>query len=115
MSSPSLPFCPPFLRPDPAQLLAALQAIQHVAKDKQLLVDLFVNYDCSLQVPHCTPCVPHCHPTCTTLHPTCTTLYSSCTTLPLHVYRTAPHMYLTAQQVYHVTDLTLFLFFKCIV
>lgn len=35
--------------PDPVQLLPALSAVDTLAADPQLLVDLFVNYDCSLQ------------------------------------------------------------------
>lgn len=39
----------PTYRPDPVQLLPALAAVDALACDPQLLVDLFVNYDCSLQ------------------------------------------------------------------
>jgi hypothetical protein len=35
--------------PDPANVAAALSALQSLLTDPQLLVDLFVNFDCDLQ------------------------------------------------------------------
>jgi hypothetical protein len=36
-------------QPDPANVAAALSALQSLLTDPQLLVDLFVNFDCDLQ------------------------------------------------------------------
>lgn len=35
--------------PDPVNLVTSLRAIREIVGDPQLLVDLFVNYDCDLQ------------------------------------------------------------------
>jgi len=36
-------------RPDPAQQLAALECLNTICGNAQLMADLFVNYDCNLQ------------------------------------------------------------------
>ena len=36
-------------RPDLAQLTAVLEALQALCREGQIMVDLFVNYDCDLQ------------------------------------------------------------------
>lgn len=45
-SRPRLSF---LCRPDPLQQLAALEALKSISENAQLMIDIFVNYDCNLQ------------------------------------------------------------------